>query len=87
MSLDIKLSQAYEVLEDSGGNIVKDAKDAVARVSTVLKGSGRVTFDRRKNLAASVDIQATADSSTTTIKSGDKSERKLKTMLRVKLKP
>lgn len=85
--LDVKLSQTYEVLEDSGGNIVKGLKDAVSKVATTLTGSGKVSFDRKRNLANKVDIEASANSTATNLKSGEKLERKLKTLLRVRLKP
>ncbi|MFY9234991.1 MAG: hypothetical protein WAO58_11100 [Fimbriimonadaceae bacterium] len=86
IEMDVKLLQSYEVFEDSGGNVIRAEADAVRVVRTRLTGSGKITFDRQRGLVSMVDIQAASESKVLEIRTKAQSDRKLKTMLKVKLK-
>jgi hypothetical protein len=86
VEMDVALSQTYEVLEDEGKSVVKDPKDAVAKVKTDLAGKGTATFDRRLGVFAAVNIKADANSTVTDIATKKQSERKLQTTLAIKLR-
>ncbi|HVL38478.1 MAG TPA: hypothetical protein VM328_03710 [Fimbriimonadaceae bacterium] len=86
LELDIRMKQEYEVLEDDAVNVVQDEKDAVARVSTKLSGTGKAFFDLVKGRLDRMEVGAVADSTAVEIRSGKSSLRKLKTTLKVDLK-
>lgn len=86
LELDVAMKQSYEVLEDESVTVVEKEEDAVARVKTDVKGTGRILFDLQKGHVRSVDVTANADSKVTELKSGKTSDRKLKTVLKVALR-
>lgn len=86
VEMDVVLVQTYEVLETEGLEITKNEKDAYARVKTDMKGSGKATFDRKLGVFASVNISADAISKVVELKSKKTSERKLKSILNIKLR-
>lgn len=83
--IDLKLSQEYQILEDQEKQVVKEEKDAFAKVKTTMKGSGQATFDRKLGLISSFEAKADAVSAVTEIKSGKQSTRKLTNKLDVRL--
>lgn len=84
--IDVRVRQEYEVLEDEGLEVVKKEEDAVARVKTVMTGEGQVTFDLKLGVAAKVRMTNNAVSTARSLKSGQATERKLKTDFGVTLK-
>lgn len=84
--LDVGLSQEYSTLEAANGDEVKDEKGAVNRLSTVLSGTGKVIFDRKRGLSKSFHADSEAVTQVTAIKDGAKSERRIKSKLRVDLR-
>lgn len=86
VEMNLSLAQTYEVLEDSGKQVVKEEKDAEARVKTNLAGKGTATFDRRLGVFSLVNVNADADSTVTDLATKKRSERKLKTVLAIKLR-
>ncbi len=85
-TLKVSVDQSYEVLEDETLEIVKQEKDAVNRVKTTLTGSGTVLFDVATGRATSVDMRNRSVSEVTPIGGGSKSERKLDSTLKMRLK-
>jgi hypothetical protein len=85
-TLDVAIAQEYTVLEDSGGNVVADERDAVRRVATTLTGSGNVAFDMKRRLAKSVEMKNVALSKVHELSGGKESERRLETQFMVRLK-
>ena len=86
LHVDIKLKQAYDNFEDEAKNVVKE-KDAVSKVHTVVNGTGTIDFDLKKGMVTSSKVEADSVSNATDIKTGNVTERKLKTTLKVELKP
>jgi len=86
IELNLGLKQTYSVLEDEGKNVVKDQKDAIASVQTTVTGTGIAVYDRQKRLFASVVINADSVSNAVDLKTKEKTERKLKTTTKVKLR-
>lgn len=86
LSLDVKMDQTYVTYEDDSGAMVATQEGAYAKVTTVLTGQGKINFDTKKGVAQSVQVDAVAKSTAEVIKSGNKSDRTLKTSLTVKLK-
>jgi hypothetical protein len=85
IELDIKMKQIYTVLEDESANVLKNDKDAVARVQTVVNGSGKAVFDRKLGLIRTGDVTALAESTVVDIASKKETKRKLETKLKVRL--
>ncbi|MBV6457637.1 MAG: hypothetical protein HONBIEJF_00753 [Fimbriimonadaceae bacterium] len=83
--IDLKLSQEYEILEDVDKQVVKEEKDAFARVKTTMKGAGKAVFDRKLGLISIFEAKADAVSDVTEIKSGKVSKRSLVNKLDVRL--
>jgi hypothetical protein len=86
VEMNISLSQTYEVLENEGKEVVKDVKDAVARVKTDMSGKGTATFDRKLGVFKIVNVTADADSTVTDLETKKASKRKVKSTLTIKLK-
>jgi len=82
----VTVKQEYELLEDESLEIVKNEKDAINRVKTVLTGSGTVVFDAARGATRTVKMQNSSVSTVTSISDGSKTERKLDSTLNVKLK-
>lgn len=83
--IDVKVEQKYDVFEDDALEVVKEA-DAVAKVETVMTGTGQVTFDLKRGQAVKVRMTNNAVSKSTNIKSKKVTERKLKTDFSVTMK-
>lgn len=83
--IDLKMSQDYQVLEDLDKQVVKDEKDAFARVKTTMKGAGKAVFDRKLGLISTFEAKADAVSEVTELKSGKVSKRSLVNKLDVRL--
>lgn len=82
----VSVTQSYEYLENEAHETVTDAKDAVASVKTLVTGTGKVVFDLTRQIATAVDVQAEAVSDVEDLKTHEKSKRKLKTTLKVRLR-
>ncbi len=85
-TIAVTVNQEYELLEDEALEIVKEEKNAVSRVKTVLTGSGTVVFDAAKGAVRTVKMQNASTSIVTSLSDGTKTERKLDSTLDVKLK-
>jgi hypothetical protein len=85
IDLDITIDQAFDSMEDAGRGIPKNPADAVAKVHTVMHGTGKATFDPVQGVLVASKIQADSISTVTDIKSNAVSTRKLHTDLDVKL--
>lgn len=85
LSMDVSLAQEYTVLEDEAKNVV-EAKDAVATVVTKLTGKGTAEFDLRKGAVRRLQIDADAASTVVDLQTKEKSQRQLKTTLKVRLR-
>jgi hypothetical protein len=83
--LDVKMSQKYSSVENKSAEIVEDEKEAFQNVSTEVKGTAKVVFDRKRNLVSSLDLTGEAASTVVEIKSKKTSKRNLKMTLKVKL--
>lgn len=83
--LALKLSQAYDNLEDSAKNIPLNEKDAVAKVHTEVKGQGEAVFDRSLGVLRSNHLDAVATSTVTDMKGAPQGTRTLTTTLDVRL--
>lgn len=86
IELNLGLKQTYTVLEDEAKNVVKDEKDAIARVETTVTGTGNAVYDRQKRMFASVVINADSISKAVDLKTKETAERKLKMTTKVKLR-
>lgn len=86
IELNLGLKQTYTVLEDEAKNVVKDPKDAIAKVETTVSGTGIAVYDRQKRLFTSVAINADSTSEAVDLKSKEKTQRRLKTATKVKLR-
>lgn len=86
VEMDVALSQDYVSLEDSSKNPTLSEPDADYKVSTVVKGTGKATFDRVRNVVAAFQVTADATSTATEIKTGKTENRKLTTKLLVGLR-
>ncbi|MFI5385451.1 MAG: hypothetical protein ACHQ50_04945 [Fimbriimonadales bacterium] len=86
VEMDLSLAQTYEVLEDAGKQVVKEEKDAEARVKTSVSGKGTATFDRRLGVFLAVNVNANAHSDVTNLATKKDSTRELKTSLAIKLR-
>ena len=87
VKFEVKIVQKLSFLEDSGGYETKDEKAAATRVETTLAGSGKVEFDRKRGLSKLFTAETEAVSQVTEIKSGKTSERKVRSRLKVELRP
>lgn len=87
VKLGLKFSQHYETLEDDALNLVPDEKDAVRRVSSDVKGTGTATFDRRRKLVSELRLEGSVDSTATDLETQKTSQRHLKTLTTVRVKP
>ncbi len=91
VKLSVRVLQSYTVFEDSSLNVVPDPKvdaesEAENRVTTTVEGKGLAVFDRVKQVFRSYTIKAEAKSKVEPLASGQPSERKLSTDLKVDLK-
>lgn len=86
VEMTVALTQSYEVMENEGLEVVKDPKDAYANVKTEMNGSGSATFDRKLGVFRTVKITGDAVSKVVTIEKKKTSERKLKSILSIKLR-
>lgn len=84
--LDVGLFQEYATFEAANGDEVKDEAGAVNRLTTILTGNGKVIFDRKLGLSKSFHADSEAVTQVTAIKDGTKSERRIKSKLRVDLR-
>lgn len=82
----VQVRQDYTVLENSALEVVADRADAEAEVTTVLEGSGTVTFDLARGVARKVDMANEAVSKVKPLDGSAPSERRLKTVLSVEAK-
>lgn len=87
VKLGVKVKQVYEVLEDEALNVVKDQKDAVARVKTTMTGTGTGEFDRKLGVFRIMTVKTSAESVVTDLESAKQTSRKLDTSVSIKLKP
>jgi hypothetical protein len=86
VSFEVKLVQATTLFEDSKGNEVKSESEAANKVETAFTGSGAVVFDRKRGLSKSFIADSEAVSQVTDLKSGNKSERRVKSKLKSTLR-
>lgn len=86
MDAKVTLDQTYEVLENDSVEIVKDLKDATSKVVTQLHGTGNAHFESKLGCFTKVTVSADANSTVTSLETGKKTERKLKTSLEITLK-
>jgi hypothetical protein len=84
--IDVKLEQAYSVLEDEALQVTADEKDAVSRVETTMTGGGTMDFDVKRGLFVKTVLTANAVSKVTDLKTKAVTERKLKIEFTVTLK-
>lgn len=85
-TLQVKLSQTTTTFEDAAGNENKSDTGAVRRLATEFSGKGTVVFDRKRNLSRSLVADSEAVTQVTDLKSGETSERRIRTKLNVKLR-
>ncbi len=83
--VDMAISQAYETFEDEAKNTQKDSKDAAYRVNTKVTGQGTATFDAKLKVIRSFKASAEALSKVTDLQSKVESDRKLTTVIDVRL--
>ncbi len=86
LKVGVKTTQEYENLEDEALQVVKDAKDACAKVKTTMAGAGEVEFDLVRGVVLKSHIKSDSTSISTDLKSGEATERKLTMTLDAKLK-
>jgi hypothetical protein len=82
----VKMTQAYETLEDEAKNLTTVEKDAFYRVTTKVDGEGTFEFDANRMILVKSKLVGVSVSKATEIKSGKSSDRKLTTTLSVTLK-
>lgn len=83
--IEVSVEQKSERLENAQMEEVKAEKDAVSSVKARLSGKGRVHFNLSRGVATEVFMELQADDEATDLKSEKVSQRKLKTVLKVKL--
>jgi hypothetical protein len=86
ISMDVKLTQDYEVLENDAHQTADNPKDAVSDVKTHVDGSGTVDFDPHAGLIKSVHMNALATSTVQDIGTKKETTRTVKTAMTVALK-
>lgn len=84
---EVKILQKTSFFEDASSYEVKEEKDAVNRVETTFSGTGKVAFDRKRGLVKTFNADSEAVSKVTSLKTGESSNRSLKTKLKVELRP
>ncbi len=83
-TVDVTVKQDYTVLENDALEVVKDEKDAVSKVNTALRGTGKIQFHVGKGRVIKVEMKNSSTSAVMNIKSGKSSgERKLTSQLTV----
>ncbi len=85
ITVGLKASQTYEVLEDDGKQVVTDEATAVAKVKTVLEAAGNATLDPGRGLLVKLSLNGKAVSTVTDLKTGALSKRELGSGLEIKL--
>lgn len=78
VEMDLTVAQNYTVLENEGKEVVKEEKDAISSVATVMSGTGTAIFDRKLGAFNVVKVSANADSTVTDLATKKVSQRKLK---------
>lgn len=86
VSVAVKMTQAYETLEDEAKNLTTVEKDAFYKVTTKVEGSGTFEFDANRTILVKSKLVGVSESKATEVKSGKSSDRKLTTTLTVTLK-
>lgn len=86
VKIDLQFEQQYDTFENSAKEVVASAADAAASVSTKLKGSGQVVFDRKAGVVRTVDLKAVAESRVKDLATKEESDRKLTTGLQTTLR-
>jgi hypothetical protein len=86
ITLIVKLSQTYVAYEDLSGNPVEQS-EANVRVGTEVTGEGTATFDRKRGLVKEAKIVADALGHAVDLESKKQTDRRLKTMVRIALRP
>lgn len=86
ITIELTLSQEYEVMENSGLEVVTDPAEAENRVKTTMKGTGEAIFDRKLGVVRMFTAKASSESVVTPIAGGATTTRKLSNQLRVELK-
>jgi hypothetical protein len=81
----VTIAQSYETLEDEGSSVVTKPEDAVNRVVTEVNGTGELSYDLQRKLFKSFTVKSVAESTVVSIKSGEKSVRKLNTRISCEL--
>lgn len=84
--LDIRVEQRFDSWETESGEIAPDEKTAARKVSTELAGSGTAVFAPDRGVATKVAMKTVATSKVEDLKTGAKSERVLRTELKVQLR-
>ena len=86
VEIELKLTQSYDTLEDEAKTVVKNEKDAVARVHTDMTGTGKATFDRKLGIVRAATIEGHSIGKVVDLQTKKETERKLtitvKTILR-----
>ncbi|MBS1718622.1 MAG: hypothetical protein JSS72_12920 [Armatimonadetes bacterium] len=85
VTVEIKLAQEYDVIEDDSHNLAMDPKDKAYDVHTVLNGTGEASFDRKLNLVSLVSMEAVANSTVVDIKSKESTSRKMTTHITTRI--
>lgn len=82
--LAVVVRQDYTVLENESVEVVATEAEAIRRVKTEVRGSGVVHFDRKVGALGEMSISATAASEVIDLKTQEKAQRELKTLLEVR---
>lgn len=82
----VGLRQVSTTFEDATGNRVSSEKDASFRVDTTFSGTGQVVFDLMQGQSRRFTADSEAVSQVADLKSGSKSERRVKSKLKCDLR-
>lgn len=86
VTLEIKLKQTIDALEDEALVIVKEESAAISKVHTQIDSSGTGTFDLKLGAFLVTEMKASSVSKVTDIKTSESKERKLTILLSLKLR-
>jgi hypothetical protein len=86
LEADLHLRQAYTTFEDRMKNTVPSADKAVAKVDTMVEGNGKLVFDRKRGVFTSFDAKTVSTSHVEDLRSGQRSDRKLVSDMKLRLK-
>lgn len=81
--VSVKVNQKFDTLENEAMEIVTDPAKAVRKVQNTMTGTGTVTFDLKVGAVSGFEMVNNSTGQVEMIKTGLKSERKLKTTIKV----